>query len=61
MLLRYDRFSSGTYVCSSTVERQLVMSGDGQTISGEIHDMHFDLDGSVASELCGEGTSVRLH
>lgn len=62
MVIRFDRFnSSGTYIGWSTVERQLQMSDDGQTVSGEVRATGFNLDGSVASELCGEGTSTRLY
>lgn len=61
MVLRYDRFNSGTRVGWSTVERQLHMSDDGQTISGEVRATGFNLDGSVSSELCGEATSTRLY
>ncbi len=63
MVIRFDRFSTttGAYVGSSTVERELAMSDDGQTIGGAVRATHFNLDGSVSQELCGEGTSTRLY
>ena len=61
MVIRFNRYSSGTLTGFSTVERQLQMSEDGQTISGEVLATHFNLDGTVLQELCGEATSTRLY
>jgi hypothetical protein len=59
--LRFDRFANGVYVGSSTVDRQLVLSADGQQMSGEVRATHYAVDGSVLQELCGEAVSDRLY
>ena len=59
--LRFDRFANGAYVGSSTVDRQLLMSADGQQMSGEVRTTHYAIDGSVSQELCGEAVSDRLY
>ena len=59
--LRFDRFANGAYVGSSTVDRQLLMSADGQQMSGEVRSTHYAIDGSVSQELCGEAVSDRLY
>jgi hypothetical protein len=59
--LRFDRFANGAYVGSSTVDRQLLMSADGQQMSGQVLSTHYAIDGSVSQELCGEAVSDRLY
>jgi hypothetical protein len=59
--LRFDRFANGAYIGSSTVDRQLLMSADGQQMSGAVRTTHYALDGSVSQELCGEAVSDRLY
>ena len=59
--LRFDRFANGAYVGSSTVDRQLLMSADGQQMSGLVLSTHYAIDGSVSQELCGEAVSDRLY
>ena len=58
--LRFDRFANGLYVGSSTVDRQLLPSADGQELSGEVRSTHYAIDGSVLQELCGEAMSDRV-
>jgi hypothetical protein len=58
--LRFDRFANGVYIGSSTVDRQLLLSTDGQQISGEVRATLYALDGSVLQELCGAAVSDRL-
>jgi len=59
--LRFDRFANGAYVGYTTVDRQLMMSSDGQLMKGEVRATHYALDGSVLQELCGEAASDRLY
>ena len=61
MHLRFDRFANNAYVGFSTVERQLLMSDDGQQISGPVRATGYAVDGTVIIELCGEMTSERLY
>jgi hypothetical protein len=61
MHLRFDRFAKNAYIGFSTIDRQLLMSEDGQQISGSVRATGYAPDGTVIAELCGEVTSERLY
>jgi hypothetical protein len=61
MHLRFDRFANNAYIGFSMIDRQLLMSDDGQQISGPVRATGYALDGSVITELCGDVTSERLY
>lgn len=61
MHLRFDRFADDVYIGFSMIHRQLLMSEEGQQISGSVRATGYAPDGTVITELCGEVTSVPLY
>lgn len=59
--LRYDRFSNNTLVGFATIDRELLMSDDGQQISGPVRATFYALDGTVTQTFCGDVTSERIY
>jgi hypothetical protein len=59
--LRFDWLVDGDYNGYQTVDRLLVMSGDGAQVSGPVRSTRYALDGSVIIALCGDATSTRIY
>lgn len=58
--LRFYGFVDGELAGTSTVEREVQMSNDNNTVSGPVHVTTVAPDGSVIAEVCGIATSTRL-
>ena len=59
--LRYERFSNNVLIGFATIDRQLLMTDDGQQISGPVRATFYAVDGTVTQELCGVVTSQRIY
>jgi hypothetical protein len=56
---RFDRYVNGIYSGFSVVERELLLSDDGNEASGEVHAVNYDATGAPLGALCGIGVSHR--
>jgi len=56
---RFDRYVNGIYAGFSVVERELLLSEDGNEASGDVLSVNYDANGAAIGELCGIGVSRR--
>jgi len=56
---RFDRYVNGIYSGFSVVERELLLSEDGNEASGDVLSVNYDTSGAVIGEVCGIGVSWR--
>jgi hypothetical protein len=56
---RFDRYVNGIYSGFSVVERELLLSEDGNEASGDVLSINYDASGAVLGEVCGIGVSWR--
>lgn len=60
MHLRFDWFVDGVYHGHQTVDREILLSNDGNQAAGSIRTVRYARDGSVVAALCGSAVSTRL-
>ena len=56
---RFDRYVNGIYSGFSVVERELLLSEDGNEAAGDVRSVNYDANGAEISEVCGIGVSWR--
>lgn len=56
---RLDRYVNGIYSGFTVVERELLLSEDGNEVSGDVHAVSYDASGAMLFEQCGVGVSHR--
>ena len=56
---RFDRYVNGIYGGFSVVERELLLSEDGNELTGDVRSVNYDATGAQISEVCGIGVSWR--
>ena len=56
---RFDRYVNGIYSGFSVVERELLLSEDGNEASGDVHSVNYDVNGAEIGAVCGIGVSWR--
>jgi hypothetical protein len=59
MHLEFDNFVDNAYHGYSTVDREIVLSGDGMVASGPVRSARYTVDGHLILEVCGQAASVR--
>jgi hypothetical protein len=60
MSMRFDWFVEGAFNGTNTVDRDIYLSPDGNTLSGPVEAIRYAVDGSVIVDLCGSAKSTRL-
>ena len=58
--MRFDWYLDGAYDGYQTVNRKILLSGNGQQAAGPVRSTRYAADGSVMAELCGSATGNRL-
>jgi hypothetical protein len=58
--MQFDWYLNGAYDGHQTVDRTILLSGDGKLASGPVLSTRYAADGSVIVELCGSATGSRL-
>ena len=56
---RFDRYINGVYSGFSVVERELLLSDDGNEASGDVRSVNSDANGVEIGAVCGLGVSRR--
>ena len=56
---RFDRYINGVYSGFSVVERELLLSEDGNEASGDVRSVNYDVNGAEIGVVCGLGVSHR--
>lgn len=56
---RFDWYVNGVYNGYQVVEREMLLSNDGQQLAGPVRSTRYSTDGSVVLEVCGTGVSNR--
>lgn len=56
---RFDRYVNGVYSGFSVVQRELLLSEDGNEMVGDVRAVSYDANGAVIGEQCGIGVSRR--
>ena len=56
---RFDRYINGIYSGFSVVERELLLSADGNEASGDVLSVNYDANGVEIGAVCGIGVSHR--
>ena len=56
---RFDRYVNGIYGGFSVVERELLLSEDGNEASGDVLSVNYDANGAEIGAVCGIGVSRR--
>lgn len=56
---RFDWYVNGVYNGYQIVEREMLLSNDGQQLAGPVRSTRYATDGSTISEVCGSGVSNR--
>jgi len=58
--LRFDWYVDGAYHGYQTVDREIMLSSDGQQAFGPVHTVRYAANGSAIAELCGSAVQQRL-
>ena len=58
--LQFDWYLNGAEDGYQTVDRTIILSGDGRRAAGPVQSTRYAADGSVVARLCGRAMSERL-
>jgi len=58
--LQFDWYVGGIYHGYQTVDREIMLSADGQQAFGPVRSVRYAFDGSTIIEVCGAAVSQRL-
>jgi hypothetical protein len=60
MHLQFDWFADNVWHGYSTVDRTLLLNGNGSLAAGPVRSTRFAANGAIVAEVCGSATSTRL-